>query len=198
MGYRGKVAQQEQARLLRADGMTLLDIAHRLGVSKSSVSLWTRDVDFTPLPRVRARRRGPNALQRRKQAEIDELLADGVARIGRLSVREFLVAGAALYAGEGSKGYSEVKLANTNPRIIAFFCAWLRRFYDIDESRVRVQLYLHEGLDLEMANPLLVCADRRAAAAVHQAVPGDARPVHPACQARQWGGVRPLQLRTDP
>ena len=27
-------------------------------------------------------------------------------------------------------------MANTNPHIIAFFCAWLRRFYDIDESRV--------------------------------------------------------------
>ncbi len=44
-----------------------------------------------------------------------------------------------------------MKLANTNPRIIAFFCAWLRHFYAIDESRVRVQLYLHEGLDLEEA-----------------------------------------------
>jgi transcriptional regulator with XRE-family HTH domain len=151
MGYRGKVIEREQARLRRADGMTMLDIAHRLAVSKSSVSLWTRDVEFVPRPRVRARRRDPNALQLRKQAEIDRLKADGVARIGRLSEREFLVAGAALYAGEGSKGHSEVKLANTNPRIIAFFCAWLRHFYDIDESRLRVQLYLHEGLDLEEA-----------------------------------------------
>lgn len=28
---------------------------------------------------------------------------------------------------------------------------WLRRFFDIDESRLRVWLYLHEGLDLEAA-----------------------------------------------
>ena len=123
MGYRGKVAQQEQARLLRADGMTLLDVAHRLGVSKSSVSLWVRDVDFVPRPRVRARRLGPNALQRRKQAEIEELLAEAMTQIGRLSDREFLVAGATLYAGEGAKGDGDVKLANTDPRIIAFFCA---------------------------------------------------------------------------
>jgi hypothetical protein len=32
-----------------------------------------------------------------------------------------------------------------------FFVAWLRRFFDIDESRLRVQLYLHEGLDLDAA-----------------------------------------------
>ena len=35
--------------------------------------------------------------------------------------------------------------------MIAFFCAWLRRFFEIDESRLRVRLYLHEGLDLSVA-----------------------------------------------
>lgn len=28
---------------------------------------------------------------------------------------------------------------------------WLRRFFEIDESRLRVQLYLHQGLDLAEA-----------------------------------------------
>jgi transcriptional regulator with XRE-family HTH domain len=83
--------QREHARLLRADGMTMQDIAQQLGLSKSSVSLWTRDVDFAPRPRVRARRREPNASQHRKQAEIDGLKAEGLARIGQLSEREFLV-----------------------------------------------------------------------------------------------------------
>jgi hypothetical protein len=106
-------------------------------------------VEFTPIPRVTVgRRRAPNALQRRKQAEIERLVAEGRARIGRLSEREFLVAGAALYAGEGSKTDGEVRFANTDPRMIAFFCAWLRRFFAIDEARLRVRLYLHEGLDL--------------------------------------------------
>ena len=149
MGYGGKVAQQEQARLLRADGMILQDIAQQLGVSKSSVSLWVRDVDFVPRPHVRARRREPNVLRRRKQAEIDQLMADGVDRIGQLSEREFLVAGLALYAGEGSK--RDVCIANTDPRIISFFCVWLRHFFAIDESRLRVRVYLHEGLDLDAA-----------------------------------------------
>ena len=102
MGYRGKLAEREQARRLRAQGLTMPDIAARLGVSKSSVSLWARDVDFVPAPRVtRGRRRAPNALQRRKQAEIDRLLEEGRTRVGQLSEREFLVAGVALYAGEG-------------------------------------------------------------------------------------------------
>lgn len=157
VGYRGKLAERAQARALRAQGWTMPDIAGQLGVARSSVSLWTRDVPFTPnldrtrQRRAKARQRGPNVLQRRKQAEIDRLLAEGAERIGELSDRDFLVAGVALYAGEGAKRDGQVALANTNPAFIAFFCTWLRRFFEIDESRLRVKLYLHEGLDLAAA-----------------------------------------------
>jgi hypothetical protein len=152
MGYRGKLAEQQQARQLRRTGLPLAEIAARLGVSKSSVSVWVRDVEFTPLSRrPRGRRRAPNALQRRRQAEVDRLVEEGRARIGRLSEREFLVAGVALYAGEGSKGDGSVGFANSDPRMVAFFCAWLRHFFQVDESRLRVRLYLHQGLDLAAA-----------------------------------------------
>ena len=151
MGYRGKVGEQTKARELRATGMTLPEIAHELGVSKSSVSLWVRNVEFVPGPRWRGRRLRPNALQLRKQAEIDELLEEGRRRIGELSEREFLVAGAALYAGEGAKRDGSVLFANSDPRMMAFFAEWLRRFFPIEESRLRVRIYLHEGLDLEAA-----------------------------------------------
>jgi hypothetical protein len=146
MGYRGKLAEQQQARQLRRTGLPLAEIAAHLGVAKSSVSLWVRDVEFSPLPRPpRGRRRDPNALQRRKRAEIDRLVEEGRARIGRLSEREFLVAGVALYAGEGSKGDGTVRFVNSDPRMVVLFCAWLRHFYEIDESRLRLTLYLHQG-----------------------------------------------------
>jgi hypothetical protein len=150
MGYRGKLRERQQARRLRQAGLTLAEIAARLGVSKSSVSLWVRDVEFTALRGPpRGRRREPNALQRRRQAEIDRLVEEGRDRIGRLSEREFMIAGVALYAGEGAKRDGAVKFANSDPRMITFYCAWLRRFFEIDEGRLRVRLYLHEGLDLD-------------------------------------------------
>jgi hypothetical protein len=150
MGYRGKLAEQQQARQLRRAGLPLAEIAARLGVSKSSVSVWVRDVEFAaPVrPPPRGRRREPNALQRRKQAEVERLVEEGRVRVGRLSEREFLVAGVALYAGEGSKRDGELRFSNSDPRMIVFYCAWLRQFFEIDESRLRVRLYLHEGLDL--------------------------------------------------
>jgi hypothetical protein len=95
--------------------------------------------------------RRPNALQRAKFAEIEECDALGVARIGVLSDDAFLAAGAALYAGEGAKADRRLVFANTDPSMIAFFCAWLRKFFAIDETRLRVRVYLHDGLDLERA-----------------------------------------------
>jgi transcriptional regulator with XRE-family HTH domain len=151
MGYRGKVVEQGRARELRAQSWTLQEIADELGVGKGSVSVWVRDVEFAPRPRSAARRRGPSVLQQRKAAEIAGLLEEGRTRIGSLSEREFLIAGAALYAGEGAKTDGTVKFANCDPRMIHFFCAWLRRFFEVDESRLRVNLYLHEGLDLQDA-----------------------------------------------
>jgi transcriptional regulator with XRE-family HTH domain len=151
MGYRGKAAEQEQARLLRAKNMTLEDIATELGVSKSSVSLWVRDVPFTPSKRRHGPHRRPHPQHLAKLAEIEAMDAEGVARIATLSDDAFLVAGTALYAGEGAKRDGSVSFANSEPAMIKLHCAWLRRFFEIDESRLRVRVYLHEGLDLECA-----------------------------------------------
>ena len=77
MGYRGKVVEQERARELRAQGWTYTEIMAELGVSKSSVSLWCRDVPVDEAvwsARARANRnegarnRAPNRLQLAKQA----------------------------------------------------------------------------------------------------------------------------------
>jgi transcriptional regulator with XRE-family HTH domain len=153
MGYRGKLVEQQRARELRAQAWTLPDIAAELGVSKSSVSLWVRDVEFTPNPRRHNHwtRSNPHPLQVAKEREIEQLRIEGAERIGILSEREFLVLGLALYAGEGSKTRSTLNFANSDPRLIFVFTSWLRRFFPVDEAQFRVRLYLHEGLDLDAA-----------------------------------------------
>lgn len=151
MGYRGKVEAQEQARAMRARSMTLQDIATELGVAKSSVSRWVRDVPFTPSKRRTGPQRRPHPAHDAKLAQIAALDAEGVERTGILSEEAFLVAGVALYAGEGSKTDRQVRFANTDARMVRFFCAWLRRFFGVDEARLRVRVYLHQGLDLDRA-----------------------------------------------
>jgi hypothetical protein len=104
-------------------------------------------------PRNRGHRsQRPHPLAVAKAAEIEKLRADGIARIGELDHKQFLVAGTALYAGEGNKTDGSVGFANSDPRMILFFATWLRYFFAIDESRLRLRLYLHQGLDLHGAN----------------------------------------------
>jgi hypothetical protein len=151
VGDGGKTREQQEARELRSRAWTLSDIAAELGVAKSSVSRWVRDVEFTPNPRRTGRKRGPNKLEQAKIAEIERCRVDGIARIGDLNAREFLMGGLGLYAGDGSKTPGSVKFSNSNPAMIRFFCLWFRHFFEIDESRMRVQLYLHADLDLDRA-----------------------------------------------
>ncbi len=132
------------------------EIASALGVAKSSASRWVRDVAVDPsVVRGTARRRVPRGadhpLRRRKLEEIERLRDEALTRVGVLGERELLMAGLGLYAGDGSKGEGQVKLSNSDPRIVGFFCAWLRHFFAVDEARLGVVIYLHEGLDLAAA-----------------------------------------------
>jgi hypothetical protein len=155
MGNAGKVVERAQAEALRAEAWTLQEIADELHVAKSTVSRWVQGIEFTPRPRTNhnhgARGERPNRLRERKLAEIRETRELGRGCIGEVSDRDLLIAGTMLYAGEGAKTDGCVKLANSDPRMIAVFCDWLRRFFEVDESRLRVHLYLHEGLDLDLA-----------------------------------------------
>jgi hypothetical protein len=105
VGYGGKVAEQRRARQLRAQAWTLQDIATELGVSKSSVSLWVRDVEFVPNPRRRSHwtATNPHPMHLAKLEEIERRRREGAERIGVLSEREFLVPGAARYAASTSR-----------------------------------------------------------------------------------------------
>ncbi len=153
MGNAGKFVERARARELRAQSWTLQAIANDLGVAKSSVSLWCRDIiDFTPNPRNRGHSSmKPHPMRVKRLAEVDRCQREAVALIGMLTEREFLMYGLGLYHGEGSKTDGVVKVTNTSPQILLASVAWLRRFFTIDESRLRLRLYLHEGLDLGVA-----------------------------------------------
>ncbi len=110
-----------------------------------------RDVEFVPSPRRYGAHRRPHPFHAAKLRQIAELDAAGRARVGTLSDGAFFAAGIALYAGEGSKTEGSVRFANSDPNMMRLFCAWLRRYFDVDESRLRVRVYLHQGLDLDAA-----------------------------------------------
>jgi hypothetical protein len=137
---------------MRSQSKTLLEIAQELGVSKSSVSVWCRDVEFVPKPRNRGHpTHKPHPLTIKKLAELEQCRNDAAMIVGSLSARDLTMFALALYAGEGAKGDGSVIFANSDVRLMLVFLTWLRQEFEIDESRLRIRLYLHADLDVEQA-----------------------------------------------
>lgn len=153
MGYRGKVEQRQRARELRAASWTLQEIAAELDVSKSSVSVWVRDVEFDPRPRNRGHPAGPkHPMRLKREAEIEASRVEAAAWVGSLTARDRAIYALGLYAGEGGKSdEGGIVFANSDPVLVVAFLAWLRQEFEIDEKRLKGRLYLHADLDIDAA-----------------------------------------------
>lgn len=145
-----------QAENLRRKGKSMKEITSTLGVSKGSVSLWTRDVLLTTSQMQELKKKMKKGaklgrmkilLARKEHREKikQEAINNGLIRLKNLKEREFLIAGLALYWGEGSKKTQEVEFCNSDPKMIKFLIDWLFYFFEIDKSRIKCKLGINES-----------------------------------------------------
>jgi transcriptional regulator with XRE-family HTH domain len=141
-----KTKERELARALRRDeGRSLRDIAELLGVAKSSVSLWVRDIELTPAQHEALRAR--NVIYDRQR--LAHKIWSGQCRERRLiwqaEGRELahagdssFAAGCMLYWAEGGKSRNVVKLTNSDPEVLRFFAEFLRRHFEVPDEQMAV------------------------------------------------------------
>lgn len=161
---RAKDEKHALARALRASGHTYSEIAAELGVSKSSVSLWVRDMPRRGrLSYEEFRKRNAAGISSywaaessRREAERQAVSDAAASELGSLSDREVLIAGAIAYWCEGAKNKSyrrnadRVTFVNSDPGLISFFLRFLAVAGVATELLVcRVQI--HESADLALA-----------------------------------------------
>ncbi|MER8015503.1 hypothetical protein ACIQ7S_22735 [Streptomyces griseoluteus] len=151
---------REQARELRLRGWTYNEIQAELGCSKSSVSLWVRDLP-RPEPTCgpeeqRVRMNAGLARLRSAQDEARAATKQAAAdAIGVLTKRELFIAGVALYWAEGAKDKphrrSEVlHFINSDPNVITLFLRWLD-LLEVPRSRLTLRVSIHETADIGRA-----------------------------------------------
>ncbi|WP_432117007.1 terminase gpP N-terminus-related DNA-binding protein [Streptomyces sp. bgisy032] len=151
---------RQKARELRLQGWTYDQIEAELGCSRSSVSLWVRDLpkperrDPTEQAKLAARKRWEHELairdqqrQRTKEAATQE--------IGELSARDLFMAGVALYWAEGSKDKpydrrENVLFVNSDAGVIRLYLAWLD-LLGVERERLRYRVMIHMTADVEGA-----------------------------------------------
>ena len=142
-----KTEEQRLARELRAQGWSIKEIERHLGVSRSSVSLWVRNVELGQAERKRliARSRlGPIVAAERK-ANAARALRREYQDEGRRLVRErepSYAAGCMLYWAEGAKERNSLKIVNSDPELLTVFAAFLRRHFAVSGESMTIRCNL--------------------------------------------------------
>ncbi|MFF5255780.1 hypothetical protein ACFY4K_27570 [Streptomyces leeuwenhoekii] len=151
---------RERARELRLQGWTYDQIQVELGCSKSSISLWVRDLpkperrDPTEQAKLAARKRWEHELAKRdEQRQLTK--ATAIAEIGPMSERDLFMSGVALYWAEGAKDKpyarrENVQFVNSDPGVIRIFLAWLD-LLGVERGRLRYRVMIHMTADAEGA-----------------------------------------------
>ena len=141
----------------RDEALPMRTIASRLGVSLSSVSRWTRDIQLAPdqleqlrlgNPRFNAQHRGQEGRRRSARAARETAQADGRKRARAHDPLH--VQGCMLYWAEGSKSRNVAVLTNSDPDLLRVFRDFLRDCYAIPDARIALSVNCHTGNGLTL------------------------------------------------
>lgn len=156
-----KLLLKNTAIRLRERGYSFKEISRTLGISKSTASLWLRNVEVTAAGKLRlstVSRRGTQlglkSIQRRwrllKETREKESLENAKATLSTLSIdRDYckLLASLIFWCEGGKRHNSEMRFINSDPLLVQIFLYLLRQGFELRESKLRVNLHLHEYHD---------------------------------------------------
>ena len=145
---------------MRLEGRSYNQIRQELGVSKSSLSLWLRDIPLTAeqtaaINSQATANRGA-AIASRNQRRRDAITAVARDEITELSERELFIAGVVAYWAEGAKNKPggthpvQAKFINSDPSMIRLYLSWLA-LLGIGLDQVTFRVHIHESADVPAA-----------------------------------------------
>jgi hypothetical protein len=144
-----KTRERAEARRLRRQGLSMKEIERRLAVSRSSVSLWVRDIELTREQHDGLLRRNPAYTRQLKGSNANKerarLRRRSYQLSGRRRIREpeaLYVAGCMLFWAEGDKCRRAVRFSNSDPEAIRLFARFLRECFGVTDDRIRVYCHL--------------------------------------------------------
>lgn len=149
-----KFEKRIQAHALRKKGWSIKKIAGHIHVSKSTASIWCRDLELTQKQKNRliqnairggyvGRMRGAETNRRKRQERIIIYQEKGRKMIEDVSLENLLLAGIALYWAEGSKG-DKLVFTNSDPHMIKFMILWFGKMMKIPKEDFMPCIFINE------------------------------------------------------
>lgn len=137
---------------MRRLGHSYAEILKVVQVSKSTLSLWLREIELTSsqqkkllLGRARSRYMGAKA-QQRKRVENTKIIIESAKKEFQILMKNPLfLSGLSLYWAEGDKNSLErVKFTNADSAMIQLMMHWFREICKVPEKKFRIALHVHD------------------------------------------------------
>ena len=147
MKYKEKI----KAINLRKKGLSYKEILKKVKVSKSTLSIWLREIKLTreqkdrltdKMDRIRyevAKRKVAYRIKR-----TNEIIEKSRKEVKIYKNNSLFLVGIALYWAEGAKNPVEsVKFANSDEKMIVIIMKWFRKICKVPESKFRIHIHMH-------------------------------------------------------
>ncbi len=158
----------QAALALRLEGKTYGEIRKTFKIPKSTLSGWFSALKINNKAKKileSKKKNGYYKLVEFNKTRTSEILKENEnirkkyeSIVGRLSSRELMILGAALYWGEGYKNFNQkrsvypyVCLGNSDPEMIIIFIHFLEKILGIRKDRIRAPIFIYPGMIPEKA-----------------------------------------------
>jgi hypothetical protein len=142
---------------LRRSGKSYGEIKDLVSVSKSSLSLWLRNIPLTSDQVGRIKSKKGQAVEKfretmklKRQKRLQDYYKEQSKIYLPMTERELYYAGLFLYWGEGNKASrNTVSISNTDPDVLKFSLLWMVRCLKIPKYVIKVALHLYQDMNIE-------------------------------------------------
>jgi hypothetical protein len=148
---------KNKAIVLRKRGYSYGNISKSIGVPKSTLSDWLKNLKLSnrQMNKLKINSKsayllGGKASRTKRLLISKEIRSDAISEIGKINRKEMLMLGAMLYWGEGSKQSDRsvsqpVEFVNSDPKMCKFFIKWITEYVGVDTDSLVFRVYINEA-----------------------------------------------------
>lgn len=151
-----KHQKREEALILRSKGFSYSQIKEKLGVSKSTLSNWLRQLPLSKeiisqlrdnnQKRIESFR---NTMKAKRQVIINNSFLAERELVGDFSKRDLKLIALALYWAEGTKSWdSKTEITNSDPYLLCVFIRWIIN-EGVPKTKIKIALHLYDNMDID-------------------------------------------------
>ncbi|MBA3047299.1 hypothetical protein KKC83_01435 [Patescibacteria group bacterium] len=141
-----------QAKKFRRNGYSLNEISQKLGISKSTASVWLRNEKMSEVGKRRfsdlieqGQKKSKEAIKKKKKLIFKEIFGNCTVLVNQKEYRgdDFKLFLSLLYWCEGAKTGRRVIFINSDPKMIKVYMLLFRKAFNLNEDKFKAVLHLH-------------------------------------------------------